>query len=189
MTFFMKTKNGYTVDEVISALQKDIRRGKEEDAMFWALELCPKYENYMWKRLLVVAYEDISALAPGNIPLAVSKMRDDYFAYREVGDTAALLVIANAILLMCRAQKCRIADNFLVTMADMIDEGMRLDIPDYAHDMHTRHGRHLRRGGEHFAEEGTKLAEPLADVHDPYAKEFKKILPQKKKFPSLSWIR
>lgn len=33
------TPNGYYLDEVISALQKEIRRGKEYEAVYWAVEL------------------------------------------------------------------------------------------------------------------------------------------------------
>ena len=33
------TKRGYDMYELISALQKDIRRGNEYEAMFWAVEL------------------------------------------------------------------------------------------------------------------------------------------------------
>lgn len=39
------TKNNYLLDEAVSALQKEIRRGNEENALFWALELFPRYSN------------------------------------------------------------------------------------------------------------------------------------------------
>jgi len=55
-----KTKNWYDLFEVVSAMQKDIRRNNEEDAVFRAMELCPQYVNYMWKRLLVISTEDIA---------------------------------------------------------------------------------------------------------------------------------
>ena len=41
------TEGGYVLGEVISALQKEIRRGNEQEAMYWALELVPKYEAYL----------------------------------------------------------------------------------------------------------------------------------------------
>ncbi len=43
---------GYELPEVVSAIQKAIRRGKEKEAMFWALEMCPHYEGYLWRRLI-----------------------------------------------------------------------------------------------------------------------------------------
>ena len=36
------TANGYNLFDVISALQKAIRRAEEEEAMYWALELVPR---------------------------------------------------------------------------------------------------------------------------------------------------
>ena len=57
-----KTKNNYNADEVISALQKSIRRGNEIDASKFAYELfitSPELEEKMWKRLLVISVEDI----------------------------------------------------------------------------------------------------------------------------------
>lgn len=44
------TKNGYPGDEIISALQKSIRRGKEEDACMFAYEMyisSPELEEKM----------------------------------------------------------------------------------------------------------------------------------------------
>ena len=36
------TRNHYQYDEVVSALQKEIRRGNEFNAFFWGLELCER---------------------------------------------------------------------------------------------------------------------------------------------------
>jgi len=37
--FWMITKHGFNLDEVVSVLQKSIRRGMEEESLFWAVEL------------------------------------------------------------------------------------------------------------------------------------------------------
>lgn len=79
--FKMKTKNGYNLDEVVSALQKSIRRGLEEDAMYWALEMVDSgYIRYMWRRLLVIASEDIGPADPQTVILISSL----YVAYEAV---------------------------------------------------------------------------------------------------------
>jgi len=53
------TAGGYDYYEVASALQKSIRRGLEDDALFWATELyISDYAAHAWKRLLVIASED-----------------------------------------------------------------------------------------------------------------------------------
>ena len=60
---FATTKNGYHADEVISALQKCIRRGLEEKAAMFAYELyltSPELEEKMWSRLMTISVEDIA---------------------------------------------------------------------------------------------------------------------------------
>jgi len=57
------TANGYAADEVISSLQKDIRRSRKEEAAFWAYELCISGEEFhekLWERFFTIAVEDIS---------------------------------------------------------------------------------------------------------------------------------
>ena len=39
MTYKQTTKGGYALDEVVSALTKEIRRGNEDHSLFWSLEL------------------------------------------------------------------------------------------------------------------------------------------------------
>ena len=62
----MKTPGGYRNSEVTSALQKSIRRGLEEEALFWGSELdLAGYGAYAWKRLRIIASEDIGLADPG----------------------------------------------------------------------------------------------------------------------------
>ena len=69
------SKNGYPIDEVVSALQKSIRRGMEFEAGFWALELIDSgYWRYLMDRLQTIAAEDIG-LANPNAVLMVSVIR------------------------------------------------------------------------------------------------------------------
>lgn len=58
----VKTIHDLAADEVISALQKEIRRGHTENACRLAYELIltsPELEEKMWRRLMVVSVEDI----------------------------------------------------------------------------------------------------------------------------------
>jgi len=57
--YHLTTTLGYDFFEIASALQKEIRRGHEEAAMYWALELTPKYDDFLWRRLAIIASEDI----------------------------------------------------------------------------------------------------------------------------------
>ena len=56
------TENGFPADEVISALQKSIRRGLTENAVLlgWEMYLTsPELEQKLWDRLAVISVEDV----------------------------------------------------------------------------------------------------------------------------------
>ena len=58
----VKTFHGFQADHVISALQKEIRRGNTENAALLAYEMIltsPALEDYLWHRLKVISVEDI----------------------------------------------------------------------------------------------------------------------------------
>ena len=174
MAYEVFTQNGYGLDEIISALQKDIRRGNEEQALYWVLELLPRFEAYLWRRLLVISNEDIGIANP-DLLVQVQVLRAQYFEFREEGkDGTCRLILANAILLMCRSPKARIADHFqrVVTQGWMEAKasGTKRAIPDYALDKHTMRGKQRGRGFAHWVDEGCKLVDP-AEVDDPYAEQ------------------
>lgn len=57
--------NDYPFDEVASALQKSIRRGEEYNACYWAFILHESgYYKYVWKRLMIIASEDVGNGTP-----------------------------------------------------------------------------------------------------------------------------
>lgn len=58
----VKTIGGFDADLVISALQKEIRRGNEENAVLIAYEMFSTslpLEDFLWTRLHVISVEDI----------------------------------------------------------------------------------------------------------------------------------
>src|SRR6185503_5209364 len=58
----VKTFHRFQADHVISALQKEIRRGNTENAALLAYEMIitsPALEDYLWQRLKVISVEDI----------------------------------------------------------------------------------------------------------------------------------
>ncbi len=64
---FLRThsKNLYMMDELYSALQKDIRRGNMKQVLFWGGEFVNSGNpNPLWNRLFVIAVEDISIGQP-----------------------------------------------------------------------------------------------------------------------------
>ena len=164
------TDGGYVLGEVISALQKEIRRGNEAEAMYWALELVPRYEAYLWRRLNVIAQEDIGIAAPELLALVPSQ-EAQWFRFRAEGkDGTCRLILANTVLAMCRSPKSRLADHFQCVVNQRRLSGERREVPDYALDKHTQRGKRLGRGVAHWRAEGCTL-QPAADLDDPYADE------------------
>jgi replication-associated recombination protein RarA len=169
MGFRAYTQHSYPLLEVISAIQKEIRRGNERSAMYWSLELIPRYEQYLWRRLLVIVNEDIGIASP-ELLSTIPALRAQYFFFRSHGkDGTCRLILGNALLLMSRAPKSRIADHFQRAVTqEFMDE--RHDIPDHALDNHTGRGRAMGRDVQYWLDEGCRL-QPQGNVPDPYAEE------------------
>jgi len=184
----MFSQNGYVMFEVVSALQKSVRRNDEQGAMYWALEFLPKYEAYLWRRLLIIAQEDIGLASPDTVQFVTAQCQA-WFTLRRLGANGECrLALANTILSMCRSPKSRLADHFqCVVMYSR--NGTKYEIPDYALDKHTLRGKQMGRSWDHFLTEGA-LLRPQADVRDPYAESAHKIwsserLPPEEKWPPL----
>src|SRR4051794_27287481 len=59
------TKHGYPLDEVVSALQKCIRRCDTDAAMHWVNEMNESgYGAYAWRRLALITSEDVGLAVP-----------------------------------------------------------------------------------------------------------------------------
>lgn len=182
--FKLQTENGYPFGEVASALQKSIRRGMEEEAMYWAIELETRFPDYLWKRLQIISIEDIG-IADMKVVLYVAEMRRIYQELRKDYEKdparksrSFRMALSNAILSLCRAKKSRIGDEFQIVIYGRRQEGWKLDIPDYALDMHTSRGRAMKREAVHFWSEGVKLANECR-LKNSYGKEAVKIRTKK----------
>lgn len=152
----LKTLGGYLNSECTSAMQKCIRRGLEEEALFWATELdLAGYGAYVWKRLRIVASEDIG-LADPNLCVQVRVLYENWIEQRkkkEDRSAAERLFLVQAVLLCVRAKKSRMVDTALITIYE--GERPRLEIPDFALDMHTS-----RDGGWTAASTTSSMREP-----------------------------
>jgi len=151
-------------------MQKCIRRGLEEEALFWATELdLAGYGNYVWKRLRVIASEDIG-LADPLVSVHVRILYENWLEQRKRKETYSFeerLFLVHAVLLCARAKKSRIVDTALITMYE--SDRQKRDIPDFALDMHTPRGRKLGRGVDHFFKEGAAIRNVDSSLlPDPY---------------------
>jgi replication-associated recombination protein RarA len=182
MTLFRTKYHQYNDDEVKSVMQKTIRRGDEEGALFFALELAhegaPSF-GWLRNRLKIIAYEDIG-LANPDVVLRVSQAVDDMELLYECNNEDWELSLAYVILLLCRSQKSRITDHFKVYVKNCWEDSsgkFHIEIPDYALDYHTTRGnnlgreKHSRKGVDHFIKVGEKLTNESNDVEDIYKKK------------------
>lgn len=162
------TEKGYDLFEVASVVQKSIRRGDEDAAMFFSVELFNSgFGEYLWKRLRIISSEDVG-LAEPNISANVQALYEMYQEQKKKKDqknAPERLFLTHAVLMLCRAKKSRLVDWTLIQYWDSHDEERR-EIPDYAYDKHNRKGRQLGRGWEHFFDEGSRL-----ENHTPLEQE------------------
>ncbi len=152
------TKNGYDHYELLSALQKCIRRGMEYEAVHFGVELEEFNPTMLWNRLKVIAAEDIGPANP-QMPILVDVLQKNYLTEKsKLGENNASLYLADAIVCLCFSQKSRITDDLLnVVYTEREKEGKFLSIPEFALDKHTARGKALGKGIDDFFNEGNKL--------------------------------
>lgn len=152
----IKTKNGYVADEVISALQKEIRRGHVEDAAYWAYEMIiSDLEAKLWSRLTTIAAEDVGLADPQAVVI-LAALHEAYFKF-PAGRTERFLYGLMGTVYLAAAPKDRLVDE----LYHCLQRGLlgKKEIPDYALDKHTARGRARGRGDEHFWTESSAIAQ------------------------------
>jgi replication-associated recombination protein RarA len=146
----MMTTRGYVLSEVVSAMQKAIRRGDARVAGYFAVEMFEShYTAYAWRRLLTVSAEDCA----GIITQEIKALHDSWLVIDKQKKGRGRIFLAKAVVLLCQAGKSRDADHLtnLVYDPKALDEA-RLEraltearakpepIPEYAFDCHTSKG-------------------------------------------------
>lgn len=141
-----------------SALQKCVRQGLVEPAMYWALRLAEKNSWICWRRLSTIADEDVGQTwAVVGVDCLYRKFMAMKKQTKERGlswNMKRCVVLASKIL--AEAPKDRRADEFL-ELIDAIEKNPELKVlgavkdwlaflPDEAFDLHTIQGRKMRRG-------------------------------------------
>lgn len=168
------TIRGYLFNEVSSSFQKSIRRGWEEDSLYWAAELDRSgYGEYVWKRIRIITSEDIG-LAEPYLPATIRALYENWVQEKKKKDERLFperMYMVHAILLLVRAKKSRICDHS--KMWAWSDHIPYKEIPDVALDKHTYAGKKMGRGFDHFFDEGMFLenADPnLPDIYQEKAR-------------------
>lgn len=185
----MRTKNGFELDQVVSALQKSVRRGLEEESMFWSLELAESgFGKYLWKRLMVISAEDVGIGDPMAFVLTVAgwvatKESTSSFTKPPGMRTEFLGPI---VLYLCRAQKCREGDDLNWLVSEKRRRGWKVPVPDFSLDDHTVAGRKMGRGRAFWFAEASKLSNPVVIEGNKYAEKVRELFGNGEQEPSPS---
>ena len=164
------TAGGLAADDVISALQKSIRRGLIDNALLLAWEMfrtSPEMEEKMWSRLCVIAVEDIG-LGNAQAPVLVETLYQQHKRYdRPTGDR--FLFAAHAVRVLASGEKDRTSDD----MVNWAIRGTQLgeltpEIIDVAQDMHTLAGQRRGRDYRFFMEEASRVIPEIPDKDQRY---------------------
>ena len=155
-----------------SWLQKSIRRGLEEDALYAAVELdLTGFPGAVWETLHHSASEDIG-LADPVVCVVVGTLHGLWKHAHGVKETASedgaaeRLYLVHAVLACVHAKKSRLVDNAL-TVA--YGDHSKREVPSWAHDKHTDQGKKLGHGFAHFFDEAALLADKDGSLHKPNA--------------------
>ncbi len=174
----VNTVNGFAADQVISALQKEIRRGNTENAVVLAYEMLstsPELETYLWYRLMVIAVEDVGF---GNLtaPILINALHQMLGSFtQDMGER--ILFAVHAVRYLCESDKDRSSDEMTIWVKKVVAQGQVLPhIPDYALDMHTQAGQEMGRGKRYFFEEAARLNPELPDRDRTYRNRIMKML-------------
>jgi len=147
------TKNGLPAMACVEAMQKCVRRGKEREAMEFAVELMhtsKAFHSLVCKRLEIISHEDIDTQAdPRIVPFVKAATEQAMMWYDPDNLGASRMVIGNAIRMMCRAKKSDEGDHFAAAIGRREQlEGFVPTIPDWANDKHTiakKRGRGIKQ--------------------------------------------
>lgn len=166
MGYVVTTNRGYSLMEVVSAMQKAIRRGDARIAGYFAIELFESgYEAYMWRRLLIISAEDCADV----ITQEIKSLYDSYEIIckknkNKDGRRPERVFAAKAVIILSKAIKSRDADHLchlvyakketdderILSFIDEIRKEQGVKIPEYSFDVHTLKGRYLGKTKDDF---------------------------------------
>ena len=168
----LTTTNDYDFYEVLSAIQKAIRRNEPKIAGYFALELFASgYSKALWKRLITISAEDCYGL----ITREIISLYTSFNLVNEGSKTErGRVFISKAVLLLCSCPKSRdsdhmgillydgkqISDEEINTFLKELSEEDKMEIPDYAYDVHTLRGKRMGKTKSNFIVDEYKSLTP-----------------------------
>jgi replication-associated recombination protein RarA len=161
----VQTVNGFAADELISTLQKSIRRGLAENAALAAYELFasgPEFEDQVWRRLQIISVEDVG-FGRFDAPILIGTL--DGFrtnAARESPDR--LIYLIHAVRALALSPKDRTSDEMATWVREASNAGeAKPDVFPDAIDMHTARGAAEGRGFIHWFTQGAQVVNEVPD--------------------------
>jgi replication-associated recombination protein RarA len=152
----MRSPGGIPVDQLVSVLQKEIRRSHVDNAVLAAYEMhrtSAEVAAHLWRRLRVIAVEDVGMGAP-LAPVLLRELQTDYDAS---GGTDWMQVV-HAVRYLATAPKDRTSSEHADHVRVMVDAGaLSVAVPDYALCVHTRAGQEMGRGLVQWWENGARV--------------------------------
>jgi replication-associated recombination protein RarA len=160
--------------EVISAIQKYIRRGMEAEAFELACEMIETskgYTTWLLNRLQVISHEDIGLANPQLLILVATCCEQANRLYKPDKTGPVKMIVGTMIRAMCRSPKSREGDHFMGIAMKHKRQQTAPVIQEWTYDHHSVKGRQLGRGVDYFREVSTQLVPPQ-DAADQYEKLF-----------------
>lgn len=170
--YVIKTKRGYNLLEVSSAMQKAIRRSDAKIAGYFAVELFESgYAEYVWRRLLTISAEDCW----GVITHEVEALYRAWGVIENNKHGKGRIFVAKAVILLAMARKCRDADhltnlvydknavdgNEIQSLLEECSGDETIPIPEYAYDVHTARGKRSGKTKTDFFREEFVALNPI----------------------------
>lgn len=173
-----QTRSGLAADQVISAIQKEIRRNHVENATALAYEMLitsSDMEEYLWLRLRVISVEDIG-FGDVTVPVVVNSL-DQMRSKSTIGSSDRWLFAIHAVRFLCSRMKDRSSAEMFCWIQKAYEAGTLVpQIPDYAVDKHTLDGQRLGKNEETFYLEGALVIPELENRDKTYLERIRKIL-------------
>jgi replication-associated recombination protein RarA len=164
----LTSPRGIPVDQLVSVLQKEIRRGNVDNAVLAAYEMLSTSEEvaeHLWVRLKIIAVEDIGMGEP-LAPLLINCLHDNFHV--TTGGERTMMAV-HAVRLLARAKKDRTSSEHSELAANLVEGGESVvSVPDYALCVHTRAGQEMGRGLMHWWENGARVNNELETADHRY---------------------
>jgi replication-associated recombination protein RarA len=176
MVYQVNTNRGHNLFDIMSLLQKSIRRGDKRLAGYAVCEMHPTYYKACWRRLMVIGAEDVAEPVHREI-MALYQASEEVNKGKKTADVNCRVFLLKAAFLLCEATKSRDTDNFIYVhykknkiteqeinqaIAELSESEKLQELPEYVYDKHTLVGKHSGDTTTKFIFRETEALKPKA---------------------------